>query len=467
MVIHDAVDDNLVARHDPHRVTAFGEYFRQRRSEAARTQHTDRLAHRGLHIVVTAAQQDEHGPCLPTSSSVKLASMSVGLSVFDAQVALAPLAMAVEALCAGHVVDVEPLLAAVRATPIAGYPGAAADVVDVPAILEVLSRHPHVAEHEQHIDDGVLWLTAADDDHTPRRHRGSRLLVDAIVLALESRKLQWGQRPEPAALKANFASPDDARALLSRLIALPALRLQPVHENNVVVARNPPTVGADRVVHVVVGHAAQRLFDMLSPAVRHLRVDLALLGRRNGRIDDDDVYRGLAHVDAHDPTCRSERNTADASMSVRAHSDHFVVDTTVLQEDLVDRRLRSLLAPLKKQRAVIVGVLDDDALPAVLWLHPRTLQVVSTCNAPTSSSPTLLDAASGHVWPGADGLSLSLPSPVLFPVSAPFVVDDSAFWLVQSAARAATERSTALPVVKLGDEASTVCAASVAAMVPV
>lgn len=389
-----------------------------------------------------------------------------GVSVFDVQGALSPLAMAVEALCGGHVVDVEALLAAVRATPIAGYPGAAADIVDVPAILDVLSRHPHVNEHAQHLDDdGLLYLAAATDDDAPRRHRASRLLVDGIVLALESRKLQWGQRPAPAALKAHFASPDDARAVLSSLATLPPLRLHPV--DNVVVARNPPSVGADRVVHVVVGHAAQRLFDMLSPAVRHLRVDLALLGRRNGRIDDDDVYRGLAHVDAHDPACRHERNSADASLGVRTFGDHFVVDTAVLQEDLVDRRLRSLLAPLKKQRAVIVGVIDDDALPAVLWLQPRTLQVVSTCTGPTSSSPTLLDAASGHVWPGADGLSLSLPSPLLFPVSAPFVVDDSAFALVQAAARAATERGTPLPVVKLGDEASTVCLAAVAAMVPV
>jgi hypothetical protein len=201
--------------------------------------------------------------------------------------------------------------------------------------------------------------------------------------------------------------------------------------------------------------------------VRHLRVDLALLGRRNGRIDDDDVYRGLTHLDAHDPACRHERNSADAAVGVRASGDHFVVDTTMLQEDLVDRRLRSLLAPLKKQRAVIVGVLDDAALPAVLVLHPRPLQVLSTTNAATSASPTLLDAASGHVWPGSDGLSLSLPSPLLFPVNAPFVVDDSAFSLVQAAARAAMERGTPLPVVKLGDEASMVGAAAVAAMVPV
>ena len=206
----------------------------------------------------------------------------------------APLVRAVDALLAGDIVDITPLLPVVRAARIAGYENAGIDVVDVVVLADVLRRRPGILD----VSGDELLVVDDGTAHAPRRHRAARLLVDALILGLESTKLRWGLRPTPATLKTVFASPDEARAVLAAVAAVPeTILVQPLTSPSL----SPPVRPANLAnVHLVVGPAARRLQDMLSPAIRRLRVDLALLGRNGGVVDDDDVYRGAAILDHAD-----------------------------------------------------------------------------------------------------------------------------------------------------------------------
>ena len=379
----------------------------------------------------------------------------------DAWPLVAPLVRAVDALLAGDAVDIAPLLPIARAARLAGYANAGADTVDVAAVADVLRRRPGILHAV--IDEALHLVDDTDALVGPRRHRAARLLVDALILALESTKLRFGLRPSPAALKAVFDTADEARAVLAAVAAVPAVVVvQPLPAPS---TQRPPDLAG---VHLVVGPAARRLQDMLSHAIRRLRVDLALLGRRNTIVDDDDVYRGAAILDDEEPGCRQERLDKDADEGVIVDDGRsFVVDTARLQEELVDRRLRSLLLPLKKARAVIVGVVDDDHLDMALALTPRSVQVVVAGSA-VSSSPWLVDAASGAITVGDPDEpigSLSVPSPLLVPDDNRW--DDGAWRLLQAIQAARLTMPLVHPRTRSGDDLSALCAVAVAAMVPV
>lgn len=370
--------------------------------------------------------------------------------------ASAPLVRAIDAVVAGAALDpgdVAALLPPLRALAPACAPLAGDDVVDVATVVDVLRRRPGLLDGDP--ADAVVAVT--DDPVDPRGApiavRAARAVVDAAILALEAKKLAFGLTAPPAALKAAFTSPDEARATLLALRGL---------EDRVAVASSCSTPGwaaglpPDREVHVVAGAAARRVLDLLAPSVRRLRVELALAGRRGAVIDDDDVYRGLVRLHAADPATVDERRARDAEEGVVEVDDGagFVVDAMALVEDLVDRRARGLVLPLKKARVAIVGVVDADDLERVLrgladdGITVRSLQLLVTATVGDERDDdgdmvgAVVDAGSGHVWPGATATAtLSLPWLGLAPVG--FAVDEGAFTLLQAAAVAGLDGTLA------------------------
>jgi hypothetical protein len=383
--------------------------------------------------------------------------MSSSLAVATA---LAPVARAIDAVVCGEALDphvVDSLLPSLRALPLAAAPLAGADEIDVGALVEIVRRRPALLQPTN--DDGPVWLDveagALDPRGSPRATRAARTVLDAVVVALEAKKLAFGLTAAPAALKAACSTPDDARALLRSVHAL---------EARVGVSPSPPSstwtaaIPADREIHVVAGGVGRRLVDLLSPAVRRLRVELALAGRRGGVIDDDDVYRGLERLFESDPETVLERRAHDATEGVIEADDGggFVVDAAALSEELVDRRARGLIAPLKKARVTIVGVVDPSDLGAVLaglgadghtvrslqLLVPATRGASDTNNNNNNDNDSdldpddgaIIDAASGHLWPGA-AVSATLSVPWLALAPAGVAADEGAFALQQAAAR--------------------------------
>jgi len=353
-----------------------------------------------------------------------------------AQAAIAPIVAAVDAVAQGHDVDVSPLLAAVRASSPRAYPGAGSDDVDVPSLVAALGRHAHALD-----DDGVFSPTFDDGDEA-----AARAVLDALCVALEAKKLAHGLVPQAAALKASFASPAEAKAVLQRVVA----RYGRAGEDgvDVIVAGLEPSaadmpdisIASGRPAHIVVGAPGGRLAALLSPSVRRLRVELALLGRKGsaGAADDDDVYRGLAVLDADAPQTVAERRARDADEGVVRGERSFVIDAARLNDELVDRRARAALLALKRTKAVIVGVPDAGALlalPAVDW---RTATILS--HGDGQDDGTLVDAATGHLWPGGSGVALSVPWRGLAPAGVD--VDEGGFALAQAWAHLRLVRST-------------------------
>jgi hypothetical protein len=373
--------------------------------------------------------------------------------------AIAPLVRATDAVAAGAdlaAADVSSLLPALRASAGRSAPLAGADVVDVVTVVGILQRRPGLLDGDG-TDPVVIDVDEdlVDPRGAPRAVRAARAVVDAAVLALEAKKLAFGLVAPPAALKASFASPDEARATLLSLRAL---------EDRLVVAASsvaaPSWAAAmppDREVHVVAGAGARRVLDVLAPSVRRLRVELALAGRRGAVVDDDDVYRGLQRLHGADPATVAERRAADADEGVVEVDDGagFVVDATALVEDLVDRRARGLVLPLKKARVGIVGVVDPADLGRVLGrlaedgvvvrslqlLVPATIADDDTSHeggADADGPGAVVDAASGHIWPGARA-SATLSVPWLGLATDGVAVDEGAFTLLQAAAAASLE----------------------------
>lgn len=301
----------------------------------------------------------------------------------------------------GEVVSVEPLLWAWRQMRPRWHPGAGDDEVDVASLADVCRRRP---------DALSTPLRPVDDDprRRPVRQQVARCLADACILGLEQQKLRHGLTAPAEALKAAFATRDAARATLEavRDAAVPAVEV-----GHVVVDVSRLTGLAKTAVHVVAGVPARRLQDLLSPYVRRLRVDLALLGRGGGVIDDDDVYRGLERLNEREPGCVRERRDGEDKEGISDDGCIFVVDVARLVDDGVDRRARSLLAPLKKQGAIIVGVVDTSALAAVLAAtRPQTVQLLATATA-TTTPRALTDGAGGvALLAGNDGPALSVPA---------------------------------------------------------
>jgi hypothetical protein len=368
--------------------------------------------------------------------------------------ATAPLARAIDAVVAGADLtppDVATLLPGLRALGPAAAPLAGEDVVDVATVVDVLRRRPGLLDTDPADADGLVVSVAVDDDFVDPRGapiavRAARAVVDAAVLALEAKKLAFGLTAPPAALKSAFVSPDEARATLLALRGL---------DDRVAVASSSSSSGwaaalpPDREVHVVAGAAARRVLDLLAPSVRRLRVELALAGRRGAVIDDDDVYRGLLRLHAADPATVDERRARDAEEGVVEVDDGagFVVDATALLEDLVDRRARGLVLPLKKARVGIVGVVDPLDLGRVLrgladdGVTVRSLQLLVPATVgdehddDVDTVGAVVDAGSGHVWPGAAATAtLSLPWLGLAPAGV--AADEGAFTLLQAAAAA-------------------------------
>ena len=97
----------------------------------------------------------------------------------------------------------------------------------------------------------------------------------------------------------------------------------------------------------------------------------------------------------------------------------FIVDCARLSDELVDRRARALLGPLKRANVVIVGVVDEALWPAVLALRPASVQLLSAASAPVDERPSaLLQGGFGGVLPlmGEGPCSLSVPWLGLLPV---------------------------------------------------
>jgi hypothetical protein len=393
--------------------------------------------------------------------------------VTEGQARLAPIAGAVVALLRGDDVDVDALLPAWRALSPACHPLAGGDVVDVAALTRVLARRPGL------LVGGAtpVVVDAIDDD--PRGGRAdaavARALADALVVRLESRKIAYGLTAPAPALRAAFADPETARQTLSAVrdlagiaIAAPTTTTSPAA---LVGALGPllDAAGGPRALHVVVGARVRRLFDLLSPYCRRLRVDLALAGRAAGGVpDDDDVYRGLDRLLAAAPATVVERRRADAAEGFVDSGAGFVVDAARLVEDLVDRRARGLVAALKRARAVVVGVIDErmvDALDAV----PASTRVLVP--GAGGSCGALVDGASGAVLPLHDveegAPSLSVSTSALAPVTPGLAVDEGGFAAAQALwRRRIDDPRWPVPGVTVDDDVTRAALQALAAMVP-
>jgi hypothetical protein len=305
--------------------------------------------------------------------------------------------------------DVAGLLWAWRALAPRVHPWAASDVVDVDALAGVLARWPGATAGAAFVVGGDLGVV--DVRAVTVFDRAARALADACTLGLEQEKLRHGLSAPAAALKAHFASPDAARATLM------AVRDADVPVVAGVDVDIRVDVDVDRDALVVVGAGALRVYDLLSPYVRRHKVDLALVGRHGSAVDDDDVYRGLAALFARAPEALAERRAVEAEVGFVDGGGVFVVDVDALREDDVDRRARSLVAPLKRAHkgAALVGVVDVALLPAVLRQLSRVKAVRGLCRGTTSSHPrAFVDAADrGTYGFGADASLRSLPSLLL------------------------------------------------------
>lgn len=362
----------------------------------------------------------------------------------EGQARLQPIARAIEALCEGDGVDVEGLLWAWRQLQPRCHRGASdagIDAIDVAAIVDVLGRRPRLFENGTlaplGVDDGPDGHSGDEPRGTPLRQRMARALADACTLGLERQKLLHGLAPTASSLKQHFASPDVARDTLQALIDADVPQVTPLSDRagdapwppaavlsllsplSPLLSSSATTSG--RVVHLLLGDVGRAL-DVVSPCVRRLRVELALLGRdgaspQAARVDDDDVYRGLDRLDAREPGCVAER---------RAHPDEFaddgavfVVDTRRLHEDAVDRRARSLVPALKKKNAIVVGVSELLLLPSILRaLRPTSIQILASSSSSSSSFPSALLDGTGAVLPlpGDGPPALSVPWAGLLPI---------------------------------------------------
>jgi hypothetical protein len=249
-------------------------------------------------------------------------------------------------------------------------------------------------------------------------------------------------------------------------------------------ARAPRSPGEGVALHVLVGAPVRRVLDVLAPYCRRLRVDLALLGRAPGAVpDDDDVYRGLERLLATEPGCVAERRVGDDDEGFFDTGVGFVIDSVRLGEDLVDRRARGLVAPLKRKRAVIVGVVDGDALAAL----PTTPASVTVLASGSRQPSVLVDGGGTGVLPlGAAGVgrdertevgddsdgaearaptaSLSLPWRGLAPGGGS--VDEGAFAAAQAAWRRTLTAGWPAPSVRIDDDPSALALAALASLVP-
>lgn len=360
----------------------------------------------------------------------------------------------------GGVVDVEPLLWHWRQLRPRAHPGAGDDSVDVEALVGVLSRRPDALAAPLTVDEVAGPTT--DPRGRPLRQQLARAFADACILGLEQQKLRHGMTAPRAALKAAFASPDVAR---DTLVAVRDADVPRVAIGALAVDVSDVPAGA----HVVAGAAARRLQDLLSPYVRRLRVDLALLGR-GAAPDDDDVYRGLALLNARAPGCVAER---------RAQADEFgddgrvfVVDCARLSDDGVDRRARSLLLPLKKAGVVVVGVVDVAVLEAVLRAAGPVRSVQLLCPASATRLPrVVVDAAGGAAFVnegGGSGACVSVVDNAFVSVDDDVCSAVDAAFAVAAVARAAVDGDVPAPTVRLAapKDESAVALEALASLVP-
>lgn len=357
--------------------------------------------------------------------------------------------------------DVSGLLWAWRALAPRVHPLAQSDVVDVDALAGVLARWPGATAGAAFVVGGDLGVV--DVRGVTVFDRAARALADACTLGLEQEKLRHGLSAPAAALKAHFASPDDAR------VALMAVRDADV----------PVVAGVDVDIRVDVagvsdavvfaGAGALRVYDLLSPYVRRHKVDLALVGRQGSAVDDDDVYRGLAALFARAPEAAAERRAVEAEVGFTDGGAVFVVDVDALREDDVDRRARSLVAPLKRAHkgAALVGVVDVALLPDVLRQVQRVRAVRGLCRGTTSSHPrAFVDAADrGTYGFGADAPLRALPSLLVGSVDEDGIV--GAVDVVAAAAAFGVDRGAVDVVAVAADDDSAAGLAALAAVVAI
>jgi hypothetical protein len=360
----------------------------------------------------------------------------------DGQALVGPIANAVAALLRGEDADVDVLLPAWRALAPACHPGAGRDEVDVAALAAVLGRHPDLlADVGSTAGRPIAVVGCVDDDPRggPPAAAVARMLADVLVLRLESRKIAHGLPAPAPALRAVFPDPDTARRVLAAVRDLPGLAVAPAAPpatDGLLDALTAPGM-AGRAVHIAVGGSIRRLLDLLSPYGRRLRVDLALAGRAAGAVpDDDDVYRGLARLAQQAPETISERRAVDAAEGFFDCNAGFVLDTSRLVEDLVDRRVRTLVPTLQRARLVLVGVVDARAVRSLPGI-PASTHVLVDDDADRAPG-ALLDGATGAVLPiaGAGASALSLPWRGLAPTTADgapvAAVDEGSFAALQA-----------------------------------
>lgn len=405
--------------------------------------------------------------------------------VTEGQARLAAIAGAVAALLRGDDVAVDALLPAWRALAPACHPLACADVVDIAALTQVLARRPGLLVPGDAC--GVVEAKDVDPRGGRRAAAVAGALADALVVALEARKLAFGMTAPKDALRAAFSDPDTARDALAAVRDL-AVTIAPSSSTSApapdstaeLTAALRAAHDAGRPVHLVVGAPVRRLLDVLSPYCRRLRVDLALAGRAPSAVpDDDDVYRGLDRLLAAAPDTVAERRRSDADEGFVDVDAGFVVDAARLVEDHVDRRARGLVTALKRARVVVVGVVDEGAVPA-LDVVPASTRVVAAGNGNASLGAllgALLDVASGAVLPLARGnddgddhgcaTSLSLPWRALAPAASGLVVDEGAFAAAQALwRRRIDDVRWPAPTVVVDDDSSRAALQALAAMVP-
>ncbi len=381
----------------------------------------------------------------------------------DGQDALRLLARATRALVEEGRLSLEGLLPAYRALAPPTHAGARADAVDVDFIrrCRALGGDALLRARTIVVEEGparsTLRVTAAaargaSGDVAFVAPAGDAAPGDALLLALglslEAAKLAHGLKPPADALRASFATPNDARAAVAALEwggAARELALAPARPR--VDPRAVALHAGDRPVYVVCGAGALRVHDLLSPYARRLRAELGALGRSlrdaGGRADDDDVYAGAAALLADDEVCAERLEAERGEGFLPAGEGALVIRCEAVPDD-VDRRCREAAVALKRARAAIVVVEPSAAsLAAALEGAGASCRAVALIHeADRACVPRFVrECASGHVVLvenalQSEGTLTTLPSLGLAAGDGDGARDAGAFFLVQAALQA-------------------------------
>jgi hypothetical protein len=317
--------------------------------------------------------------------------------------------------------DIRALLPAWRALSPAGHPGAGADTLDVNTLAAIASQSIDlVGAHALHVSAGAFRAPvriepahAGGPDEGAQNEAALALLgvepgtalALALTLSLEGAKRAHGIGASADALRAAFATPEDARAVLDALDACGGARRVTFRENDDGTASAVSRAVGDRPAFVFCAAGAFGVHDLLSPYARRLGAKLALAGR--GRVrSDDDTYRGIERIAALEPDAVFERLAAEEQDGLVRCGRALVIQLDRVPESGIDARAREAAVVLKKARAAIVCVSDDLALTLALSdLHGSVRAIAVVAEATLASTPSVLQDACGTLTPVDNALT--------------------------------------------------------------